>query len=98
MNYQLGQKVIITQVLKRTIEYRKENETDYRSTRHKFWKVTDLKKPREVMIVGVRTLSNGITQYDSEAGNMYDPKDYFKALLVTGTLREKPFFTNITPS
>lgn len=95
MDYQLGQKVTITQVLKRKSEYRKENETDYRSTRHKFWMVVNLKKPREVMIVGVRTLSNGTTQYDSETGNLYDPKEYFKALLVTGTLREKPFYTNL---
>ena len=60
---------------------------------YKFWRVDTIAE-KEVIIIGVRTLSNGDRIWE-EYGWEYIQKETFKALLVACSLREKPFY--ITP-
>lgn len=46
----------------------------------------------DAVVVGVRTLSNGIVSYSFEDGVGYRAKEHFPALLVSFDLRRKPVF------
>jgi hypothetical protein len=45
----------------------------------------------DVILVGVRTLSDGIREWWGEDGWTYSPTRFFSALLVVSGLRSKPF-------
>jgi len=45
----------------------------------------------DVILVGVRTLSDGVRQWWGEDGWTYSPTRFFPALLVVSSLRSKPF-------
>lgn len=62
--------------------------------RTRFWEEVKFRNgaTKDVVIIGVRTLSNGWTEWDAETGNIYTPETYFKALLVVERLNSKPFF------
>lgn len=91
---ELGKKITVSQYLKRRSEYRNDDKiNEYCRTEFKEWQERPFKEPKEVIVVGVRTLSNGYNIYDREAGNMYQPVTYFSALLVVKNLRSKPFYS-----
>lgn len=92
MKYKLGDKITVTSKLKRVTEYRTISEFGHKK-RWKLWKSVPLKHPIEAIVVGIRTVSNGITDYDMDVGYSYDPKEHFQALLVVSRLSEKPFLT-----
>lgn len=89
--FALGQKIIINSFLKRKISYYEVNQS-YKN-RGKEWVDIPLEKDKIVIVLGIRTLSNGTTEHDPEVGTMYSPETYLKALLVVGSLYEKPFYT-----
>ena len=86
----LGQKITVTSVLKRKTIYSTPNEYG-RSKRLKVWEQEPIKQSKDAIIVGVRNLSNGDTDYDSEVGYMYNPTEYLKALLVVSNLNNAPY-------
>jgi len=56
--------------------------------RFKYWKKIDVKKQKGI-VVGLRTLSNGSTSYDSEEGYTYTRKESVYVVLVSTTLRNE---------
>jgi hypothetical protein len=84
----LGEKIEFNCQLHRKKIY-KENTSGYRR-RWKVWETVKFDTPMQGIVIGVRTISNGPTDFDSEAGYMYSPKEHFKALLVATTLHSKP--------
>jgi hypothetical protein len=90
-DFSLGQQITIASVLKRMTKYSTPDEYG-RSKRLKVWENIPLEKPNTAIVVGVRTLSNGYTDWDREIGNIYNPAKYFKALLVVSTLSSAPYY------
>jgi hypothetical protein len=92
LNIVLGEPIRFDQVL-----VRKESNERLRSENHnsylKYWENKALGKQEHGIVVGVRTLSNGIKTYCEAL--LYKPKYYFKALLVITDLRKKPVFVPI---
>lgn len=94
---ELGKRITVFRYLKRKSKYKIDKSiNEYKATEFKEWQDVDFKNPKEVMIVGVRTLSQGYNQWDSDMGNMYTPQSYFSALLVVENLRSKPFYIQNT--
>lgn len=89
--FSLGQQITVESVLKRKTKYSTPNEYG-RSKRLKVWEKVPLKQSKTAIIIGIRNLSNGNTDYDSEVGYMYNPTEYFKALLVVSNLKNAPYF------
>lgn len=89
--FSLGQQITVENVLKRRTKFSTPNEYGI-SKRLKVWERVPLKKATTAIIVGIRTLSNGNTDYDYEVGYMYNPTEYFKALLVVSSLKNAPYF------
>lgn len=85
--YNLGDKYKASKKLVRRTKYIKGIVFNQR---YKYWDVQKINQ--EVLIIGIRTLSNGTTMWDDEAGNLYEPTDYFQALLVVSDLHKKPFY------
>ena len=85
--YNLGDKYKASKKLVRRTKYIKGIVFNQR---YKYWDVQKINQ--EVLIIGIRTLSNGTTTWDDEAGNLYEPTDYFQALLVVSDLHKKPFY------
>jgi len=60
--------------------------------RHKEWNEKLLVEGEtEVVFLGTRTLSNGVTHWESECGYLYMPEHHFKAWFVCAENR-KPFY------
>lgn len=89
--FSLGQQITVDFVLKRKTKYSTPNEYG-RSKRLKVWEKVPLKKSKTAIIVGLRNLSNGNTDYDGDVGYMYNPTEYFRALLVVSNLNKAPYF------
>jgi len=88
----LGKKITVNYRLKRVTKFSEFNEHG-RRRRLKIWEPR-LTEILDVIVVGKRTLSNGTTYYEEGYGNIYEPKEYFTALLVVRTLKESPFYIN----
>ena len=89
----LGYKIEVSHFLKRVSEYRQDNKiNEYRKTHFKEWHELDFKTPKKVIIIGVRTLSNGYAVWEEDVGNIYYQLTHFSALLVVENLRSKPFY------
>ena len=87
MNYKLGQIIETDKHLERRTIYTSEPfKPD-----GKQWIETKIKTPKKVMIIGVRTLTNGKRDWTKE-GIFYWPTEYIKALLVVENLNRKPFY------
>lgn len=84
----LGQKITVDSFLVRK-EIMKGNGTPFKNE-WKIWNDINFEAPKEVLVIGVRTLSNGIVFWDNM--RIYMPKEYFKALLVVEKLSSKPFY------
>jgi len=52
-------------------------------------------KPKSVIFLGYRTLSNGQRDYDMEEGYTYRPSQHFKAALVCENSHTNPFYVLI---
>lgn len=89
----LGQRIVFNQRLVRRTYYN-YRANGYRE-RMKRWDITPMAEPKEGIIVGIRTLSNGTTDYDNESGHMYDPKEHFRAILVYTSVTRKPVYVPI---
>lgn len=89
----LGQKITVAACLRRRSEYRSNREiNEYRETEFKEWVEQKFKEPKEVMVIGLRTLSQGYNKWGNDTGNVYYPLSHFSAVLVVVNLRSKPFF------
>lgn len=83
----LGQQISFSKVL-----IRKDlSHPDNRFRRLKKWQ-EQVVKEQSGIVIGKRTLSNGEKEWDSEAGYMYEGKEYFPALLVATSLNSKPVY------
>jgi len=93
--YTLGQKITVESQLKRISKFVQEGDVPWR-TEYKVWDDQKLRQPIKGMVIGVRNLSNGKNCYEKEIGNVYTPKEYFKALIVVYKLSRKPILVKIT--
>jgi hypothetical protein len=84
----LGQKVSFSVVYKRYSKYIPTKWETYNRNRFKFWKKIDVSKQKGI-VIGLRTLSNGNSIYDSEYGYIYSRKESIKAVLVSTSLRSE---------
>ncbi len=85
----LGQEILINRKFIRTARI-ENNKTGY--PQHvREWVETELKVQRNVIVIGQRTLSDGLVHYEEE-GLHFEPKSYVRALLVVGKMNEKPFY------
>ncbi len=91
-NIKLGQQITVTSSLIRNKSYFDPYE---HGRTKRTWIDVPLKEPVAAIVIGVRTLSNGETEYDKEAGAMYYPTEHFKALLVVTNLNNVPFFVKL---
>ncbi|KKM99868.1 hypothetical protein LCGC14_1143460 [marine sediment metagenome] len=76
----LGQKVLINHYLRRI----------WKESGAKCWE-TILIETKEVLLIGIRTLSDGIMQWEGDYYS-YSPTNFFKGYLVVNDLKRKPFF------
>lgn len=82
---QLGQRVRVLATLRRVAEGRSGMAWG------RSWKRLG-RESGDAVIVGIRTLSNGLTEYPYDAGPLYTAKEHFPALLVSFDLRRRPVF------
>ena len=55
-----------------------------------------LATPRIVMIIGKRSLANGVAESDDEAPSWFERTGTVEALLVVENMRRKPFYVPIS--
>ena len=79
-----GQHITVTHKLKRDCELR---HREY----YKKWNVLEM-KPKTVIVIGKRTLHNGITHFDHEDGTWFEYKEVVHAYLVVEKMNTKPFY------
>lgn len=48
--------------------------------------------PIDVIVIGIRNLSNGINDYNQGEGITYEPREIFKGLLVVSSMFRNPFY------
>jgi hypothetical protein len=89
----LGDTLTITQVYHRHTRYARRIPRQHYDTRLKVWEAWDI-KPRQAIFLGWRTLCNGSSEWEDEAGYVFDPdKDgHFRAALVCFSTRENPVY------
>lgn len=87
----LGKRVKFTTPLRRVYEHRMDGD---RGSNWKVWKAAlSYAGPLEGILIGVRTLSDGLVYYGSfDEPTSFDPKESFKAALIATDLKRKPFF------
>lgn len=85
-----GTRVAIEARLKRTYEFDSSTRVE-----RKFWKRSMLLSTQAGILVGYRTLSNGIlNRWGEDGGTEYKQKEHFLAALVVTGPRSKPFLAN----
>lgn len=87
----LGQPISFSIVFVRREEWKKG---EYLTTRRKVWGHKQVSETTGI-IIGKRTLSNGNTHHDSEAGWMYAADEYFPAYIVAFDLKRSPVLVPI---
>lgn len=90
----LGDALTITQVYRRCTRY-EQSERFRRNLRMRVWEVRDI-KPRNAIFLGYRTLRNGSSEWEDEAGYIFEPEAHFRAMLVCFSPHENPVYTPIT--
>lgn len=58
----------------------------------KEWVMDRFKHPKQGVVIGWRTLSDGETEHSSDEPIVYHPKSHFKALLVVIGEKQKPIY------
>ncbi|OGC76243.1 hypothetical protein A2619_02195 [candidate division WWE3 bacterium RIFOXYD1_FULL_39_9] len=91
-NFKLGDKVIVKSTLQRMWQ-RREAKPGKPLKKYKSWEEKPIEE-RIGLFIGYRTLSNGFIEWEDEVGNIFFPKEYFKAALVVFSEREKPVLVN----
>lgn len=84
--YAFGQRIVVESKLKRV-------RLGYGRNTEKIW-ISVETEIKEVIVIGIRTLSNGINYY-SDGGTFYEPREFFKAALVVESLSRNPFYIKI---
>jgi hypothetical protein len=84
MEIKFGDTVVVGSVLRR---YKPGND-------HNQWMPLPI-KPREGLLIGWRTLSNGRVSWEDD-GAVYIPSEFFKAGLVVFNERSKPVFVPLS--
>lgn len=85
LNENFGKRIIVDHKLVRK----------YGEKSAKFWAKENLSTQFEVMIIGQRTLSDGVyhtSGYAEDYESYYEAKSYFKALLVVADMKTNPFY------
>ena len=90
----IGQEIEVDHELVRKLWFEKPNDFGF-SKRLKSWDKKPFKQPKKAIVLGIRTLSNGWTSFDSEIGHMYTPTHYFRALLVVSNINNSTYFVEI---
>lgn len=85
----LGQKVSFNKCLHRTVKY--EANGHGWNERKNTWVEKDHPDSMGI-IIGKRTLQNGVSQWENEEGWMFIPNQWVTAYLVAFNLRQKPVF------
>jgi len=75
-NYELGQKITVLHKLVR------EKQDKFRT-----WKIKMLSEPKEVTVVGIRTIINGNVLYKENGKTQFVRKEHKRALLVAENLK-----------
>lgn len=83
----IGQKLNVKSSLKRVLI-----RGNYHTQSRKEWVEVKLFKEIEVIVVGIRTISDGKIWYMGDEGTCYTPDVFRKALLVTKNINSKPFY------
>lgn len=91
MNF--GDTITVTQVYHRRTRYRHNSRTMYDDTL-KVWEPWTI-KPRPAIYLGLRTLSNGVREWEDEVGAIFHPETHIKAALVCFSTRENPVYVPI---
>jgi hypothetical protein len=87
----LGARITVVARLKRELT-REPGSPNYRL---KAWLRRPLGEWRPAIIVGYRTLSDGLVDYMGEDGVAYTPRRHYKAALVAFDVRRAPFFAHL---
>jgi len=86
IKFELGQKVIFDATYYRSIKYDHEFKTPSRTKRFKIWKKHNCTATKGI-IVGLRRLANGISEFYYGEGTIFTPKEYVQAVLVATHIR-----------
>jgi hypothetical protein len=89
----LGDVVTITRVYRRR-EHSRWNEKARCHETVKAWEPWQVKERRAIFL-GWRTLSNGIREWEPEAGAIFTPESYIKAALVCFSTKENPVYVPV---
>jgi hypothetical protein len=84
----LGDRIVIAHRLKRITRTEKTEDWPFQKIIRE-WVIVPTSN-KEVMVVGKRTLCNGIV-LDEDSVRFLNPKEYFDAFLVVDSLNRKPF-------
>lgn len=91
---ELGQRVRYAATLRRAVEYAPLQFGQWTNRRRKVWKRGDWRgepDPGEGIVVGLRTLADGFSDWESEeVGYVFTPTDRHSAVLIAYDLRRKP--------
>ena len=90
---ELGQIIFVYHRLERKVKYIPMKNKPHFNVRNKVWEEVKTNQ-KVVMVVGERTLRNGTSFWQEECGYVFEPKEYFKAILVVENLDRKPFYIN----
>ena len=87
-NIKLGDTITVNHCLFR------DNHYITRIHKLKYWNKKDI-EPKQVMVIGLRTLRNGECVRDPDYGWMFETSKTFKALLVVEKISTKPFYVEM---
>ena len=92
----LGDILTVTQVYKRRTRYQQNGKRP--DTTLKVWEAWPIKE-RQAIYLGLRTLCNGVREWEDEVGGIFIPdKDgHFQAMLVCFSTRENPVYVPVQP-
>lgn len=94
LEYKLGDKIIFNKFFERKTTRKPIGETSFIG-RFKQWDIEHLKSPKEGLVIGYRTLSNGYTDFEDGVGTIFEQTESFKAMLVVFSMFKKPILVPI---
>lgn len=89
----LGDDLTVDRVYRRCTRYRTSEHGSWNVTL-KVWEATSI-EPRVGIYLGQRTLWNGTRTWEDEVGNVFEPEEHIKALLVCFSTHENPVYVPI---
>lgn len=92
---ELGIKVTARAVLRRYTRPREvDGQRNYGNGHYAYWKACTI-GARQGLLIGLRSLYDGVVTWDFDYGNTFAPDKTVKAALVVFSLREKPVYVPI---